>query len=331
MKKALLVFISLIAAVSLALITVFFLCYGILPLKYFLMGEVLIFQNELDFSSRIFHHHYFFHTLFFRIGTPILLLIAIGKFFLWLKKYLPAYHRAKELYLSVTVLGLFYVSVTVVLYWRENSLRREGWPPGQFYHAFLWVDIVNTDNQQMLADSTGMIYLNPLCNRHEPFYHVNEQGFLSDFNFTKATADSISKTGKKKMMVVGDSFTQGRSPGGHQSTYMFLLQQMATDYVVFNFGITGTDPLQYLEVIKKFTPVIQPDLVIVAFCGANDIMEYDRPLTPYIPLIWTTNAGGLFSNPSCVLQVKTVSYLKPRKKLTTAIGKYLACPKKRTL
>src|SRR5688572_15112799 len=91
MKKALLVFTSLVAATFLALLLVWFLCYSvtldfILPLKYILMGEIQLFKKELDYSRQLFPRFYFIHTLVLRVGTPLLLIVLMIKLFPLLKK-----------------------------------------------------------------------------------------------------------------------------------------------------------------------------------------------------------------------------------------------------
>jgi hypothetical protein len=65
--------------------------------------------------------------------------------------------------------------------------------------------------------------------------------------------------GKTKVMLVGDSFAWGMSANPVYNSYADFL--LAKGYCVYNLGIIGTDPAQYEAVVKKYTPILQPDVI----------------------------------------------------------------------
>jgi len=106
------------------------------------------------------------------------------------------------------------------------------------------------------------------------------------------------RSGKKKILLLGDSFTWGRTV--KNITSAFANELLAKGYTVYNTGVSGADPPQYLALAKKFIPVLKPDIVIVNFAMGSDIMNSPRPLVPFQPIFYRTNAGYLFSSPQGV-------------------------------
>lgn len=156
--------------------------------------------------------------------------------------------------------------------------------------------------RQHLADSAGMNYENKNFKWWQN-QHVNEQGFLSDIDYTVQTIDSLHALGKKVVFVIGDSFVEGVSEtikGGqhyntYDSTFIRRLNAASKDYVIFSFGVGGSDPVNYQLIAAKYLAYLKPDLVVVCFCH-NDVFYYDRKATPYIPKYYQTNYGWLSSN-----------------------------------
>jgi hypothetical protein len=202
----------------------------------------------------------------------------------------PNFTSARR-YIALTVIAL--VFFTLLLSCLEFRYRRSGMIPGQLYPAF---HVTGTlVNEQMLrSDEAGMNYLDSSYHFNDTLHHVNKQGFLSEFDYTQRVVDSFHACGKKIVFLIGDSYVAGVSTTTFDKTFGQLLQHNTGNYVIFNFGIPGTDPLQYELVTRKFMD-LAPDLLIVAFCGANDIMQYDHAATPGIPYYYQTNAGWLSS------------------------------------
>ncbi len=115
---------------------------------------------------------------------------------------------------------------------------------------------------------------------------LNDEGFRS-IPFKKY------KSEKKKILLLGDSFTWGHSAGEMSNSFADLL--LAKGYIVYNAGITGADSAQYLALARKYIPVLKPDLVIVNFFLGNDVAYHKREPLPHVPIFFSTNAGNLYS------------------------------------
>lgn len=100
---------------------------------------------------------------------------------------------------------------------------------------------------------------------------------------------------RKKILLLGDSFTFGYSAQNLTSSFADIL--LAKGYAVFNTGISGADPAQYLQVARKYIAELKPDYVIVNFYMGNDIVYFNRTPQPHTPIHYATNAGNLLSCP----------------------------------
>ncbi|MDB5284564.1 MAG: hypothetical protein JWO06_3639 [Bacteroidota bacterium] len=121
---------------------------------------------------------------------------------------------------------------------------------------------------------------------------VNQDGFRS-IEFKKY------RSKKKKVLLLGDSFTFGHSASNPTSSFADIL--LSKGYIVYNTGITATDPAQYNAIAKKYIPLLQPDLVIVNFFMGNDVMFHKRQVFPYgPPVFYITNAGFIDGCPDGV-------------------------------
>jgi hypothetical protein len=100
---------------------------------------------------------------------------------------------------------------------------------------------------------------------------------------------------KIKIMLVGDSFGWGLSATPIYNSYPDIL--LAKGYLVYNFGIPGTDPPQYEKIVEKYLPLIKPDVVIVTFSHATDFIAFPRIPNQFEPIEHQTNKGFIQSNP----------------------------------
>ena len=99
------------------------------------------------------------------------------------------------------------------------------------------------------------------------------------------------QTKKKKVLLVGDSFTFGFSAvPAHNS---FACNLAAKGYAVYNAGIPGTDPAQYCKIVETYIDSIRPDAVVVCFYAGNDIMPSDRILHADSFVYFPTNASWI--------------------------------------
>lgn len=104
----------------------------------------------------------------------------------------------------------------------------------------------------------------------------------------------FNKSNSLRIMLVGDSFVYGYSAEPIINSFSDIL--LARGYLVYNFGIPGTDPAQYAEIVRHYAPLLKPDLVIVCFYPGNDLMGFYRTPCEYEPPEHITNAGLLNSN-----------------------------------
>lgn len=119
---------------------------------------------------------------------------------------------------------------------------------------------------------------------------INEEGFFSEIEFTAEAMDSIRDLGKKIVLLVGDSYTSGCCADAYSQSFAGLLTG-SDEYEILNFGVGGTDPLQYELVVKKYLPLLKPDAVVVVSYLGNDEMPYDRTPKPLIPICYPIKDG----------------------------------------
>ncbi len=96
--------------------------------------------------------------------------------------------------------------------------------------------------------------------------------------------------GRCRLMVVGDSLTYGYGVS-IEETYSSLLSNALSEYApveVLNLGISGLASEEILGIVRRFTPEIQPDIVIYGIC-LNDFLplgvkDYSTPQVSWIPV-----------------------------------------------
>ena len=114
----------------------------------------------------------------------------------------------------------------------------------------------------------------------------NTEGFFS-------IPFSVVDTARPKVLLLGDSFTWGHS--AQNKTSSFANELLARGYNIFNTGVSGADASQYLEILKKYGPLIQPDMVVCNFYLGNDVQYFERIPKQEVPLAFHTNAGVIYS------------------------------------
>lgn len=137
---------------------------------------------------------------------------------------------------------------------------------------------------RFVSDERGMNYIKAIDKELLlPGEVINKEGFRSNVPYTPRAIDSLRKnTGKEIVMIIGDSFVEGCCPDSVSHSFADLLNRTGK-YTTLNFGIAGTDPLQYMLVAQKYVPLLKPDRVIVVSYFGNDILYYKRVPTPGIP------------------------------------------------
>lgn len=114
---------------------------------------------------------------------------------------------------------------------------------------------------------------------------INAQGFRSRISYTKAAVDSIRAKNKEVLMIIGDSFVEGCCADTVTNSFPDLIGRDPA-YGVLNFGVAGTDPLQYALVAEKYVAELRPDRVVIVVYLGNDIIISPRTPTPGIPLTY---------------------------------------------
>ncbi|MCB9231760.1 MAG: SGNH/GDSL hydrolase family protein [Bacteroidia bacterium] len=228
-------------------------------------------------------------------GTGYELLILVGLILLALL-LLFRFRSKKGLlgFLLFLILILFWETGFLVL---ENQWRKQGAAPGMLTgtlsRSVEYSDSVYYDSL-FIADESGIMKANPRIwnSPHNEFarenhYSINSEGFRS----VEFLPDSLRDSSKTTLLLLGDSFTWGSSADPIDSCFADRLSQAG--YQVYNTGIGGTDPLQYLLVAQKYLPRLRPDRCLLFYALDNDQMRFPRKPIPFMPLYYSTNAGGI--------------------------------------
>ena len=189
----------------------------------------------------------------------------------------------------------------------EIGLRFVGFTPGVIDEFYFHQNEIVYDSL-MYADESGISHIVPGSNiiLNGP---INQEGFFSAIEYAPAVMDSLRKSGKKIVMLIGDSYTQGCCASEYGESFASLINQ-SKEYEVLNFGIPGADPLQYRLIVEKYATIIQPDLIVVALYGGNDIMECDRTPKPFVPLAYPVKNGPWLNSEGPIYLTKQGTYFK---------------------
>lgn len=188
-----------------------------------------------------------------------------------------------------TLLGVNVVGITVVVTVVEMLLRAWGMAPGYLdmgYDDFRPLPEGErlTVSREFYTDSLGIFRALPDSFRHRPGYHVNAWGF-------RGPAFDLQDSSRKRVMLIGDSFTWGATARPIDSSFADRLR--LPGYQIFNLGIPGTNPDQYERMALHYMPLIHPDMVCVFFYAGNDVMLWPNDVVPYGNCYHITNVGWL--------------------------------------
>ena len=189
----------------------------------------------------------------------------------------------------------------------EIALRMVGYKSGVIEDFYFHRGDVEYDSV-LYADEVGITHVvngRTLILNGE----VNNEGFFSSVEFTPEGIEDVRKSGKKIIMLIGDSYTQGCCADNYDRSFAHILNQ-SDEYEVLNFGIPGADPVQYRLIVEKYAPIIKPDLILVAVYGGNDILEYDRTAKPFIPIAYPIKNGPLLNSEGPIYLTKQGTYFK---------------------
>lgn len=194
-------------------------------------------------------------------------------------------HRHPRMFLLL--INLF--GLMVLLGIAEIALRSFGFHPG--YLEMGWTDFQPLERGAKLevrydfyTDSLGIFKASNKPDVHGPGYFVNSMGF-------RGPEFMPQDSSRKKVMLIGDSFTWGATARPIDSSYADLIRR--PDWQVMNFGIPGADPDQYERIAEVYIPVMKPDVVCLFFYMANDVMHLPQHVEPFQNRYHLTNVGWL--------------------------------------
>lgn len=147
-------------------------------------------------------------------------------------------------------------------------------------------------------DRQLMFRLTPNCRED-----INNYGYR-DNDFTKA------KTGKKRVIFLGDSFVMGLHVESENTLPRTLEKTLGDGYEVYNMGVYGYGPDQSLVQLTKEGLDLSPDMVILNVYPSNDFNDI------YINKIFSVDArGGLRFRPKNALterlsSIETINYFR---------------------
>lgn len=191
----------------------------------------------------------------------------------------------------------------------EVGLRLFGMRGGYIDPWFHVVDSV-VHRDRFYSDEMGIIHFKESAYTPSD-YVLNSEGFRSRHEFNRTYLDSVvDTTAEKVVMFIGDSYVEGCCADPIGKSFVDLLDAR-DDILVLNFGMAGTDPLQYRLVAEKYVAELKPDLVVVGLFLGNDEMEYDRIARPRVPMFYPVQGSGwLPSEPTPILRESRDQYFK---------------------
>jgi hypothetical protein len=138
------------------------------------------------------------------------------------------------------------------------------------------------------SDKHGINLFTPEADKILPGgYKTNKEGFRSNYEFDSLSLRNLKKN-NNLLMFVGDSYTEGCCATPIRNSFVDLLDSKK-NIASLNFGIGGTDPLQYSLIVKHYLKNIHPDILIIPLCLSNDFMKKDRKPMPEKSLYFQTN------------------------------------------
>lgn len=161
-------------------------------------------------------------------------------------------------FLIIVVLGEFTTRVILEIQPLEKDSPPPPYDTAQKDDELGWKMAPNYVFDGNMSDTEGKQY--PVSIKYD------ENGF-------KAFGDVNSK--KKKVFFIGDSYTACIEVSNDKSFYNLLKDSI--DIEVFAYGQAGFGTLQEYIVLKKYLPLIEPDVVVWETCS-NDFIDNYAPL-----------------------------------------------------
>jgi hypothetical protein len=205
------------------------------------------FANLLRFLRRLFTGAVILYVIVLLAfgGTAPAKAVFHGAVVLWSVLLIPCWHRTGFPWLEISAGNL---ALTMVL--AEGTLR--------LYAAFAGTSPFLQETLDAYRLTPGKDYGDGL--------RGNRLGYPGrDF-------DSEKSPGTFRIAALGDSFALGPAVP-FADNYLSLLEQALPGTEVYNFGVSGTGPRDYLAILRRDVWRFQPDLVLVSVFVGNDITE----------------------------------------------------------
>ena len=94
------------------------------------------------------------------------------------------------------------------------------------------------------------------------FYHINRQGFRHGEDFDSMSQEAL---GKRRVAVLGNSFTFGVHVYENETFPFHLSQRIGPEWEVINLGVPGYGIDQMVLAYEKHRASLQADIVLLAF------------------------------------------------------------------
>ncbi|MCU0666913.1 MAG: SGNH/GDSL hydrolase family protein [Candidatus Omnitrophica bacterium] len=148
-----------------------------------------------------------------------------------------------------------------------EGLIRIAMPNYAFYQRTYPGKFANKDSRQVRYDKDLGWVFKKSAELEGIKYSINKQGFRDPRDF-----EDKRTIKKNRIVILGDSFVFGLCVNEELSLPSLIQQKLGDSYEVFNLGMSGYGIDQMYITYKKYAPVINPDIVILAFIS-DDIQR----------------------------------------------------------
>lgn len=192
-----------------------------------------------------------------------------------------------------------------------------------FRICFPLPEVLNFNRSNYIPKPEGVKYLPPMRYEKKTFQSYPDTNtrfvhYLNGYGFRDKEWELEKEQGKKRLMFIGDSFTEGAmTTGGNTITDIFSAKA-GDDYETMNLGIIGAGLPEYAPLISDAVPLFKPDyLFLVLF--SNDISNRSVVIPEtrevvynnfYLPRLWVL-LGMLSSNEPLPFRWKKTSSFMP--------------------
>ncbi len=165
----------------------------------------------------------------------------------------------------------------------EGILRLLGYKAGDLSPRWMNFKVVDSLEvyHSFYTNDKGIFVADSLYFKNE--YLINEDGFR-DSSF-------VPDSSRESVLFLGDSYTWGSM--AEPMSCCFAEQVEKAGYNVYNPGIPGADPAQYLKIAGEYIPKLKPNHVCLMFYAGNDFINRERTAEPGKAIFYVTNAGWL--------------------------------------